>query len=142
LSDFVHEILLWRDRFTPAEEERDEVLAVYPYLGAGHEYLEKVPEVRPISGIFTSSIPRRSSASACLWETPQASSATSLQSLRGSAVICSLQISRHMRSASTDPSLRISMPRSMHRRCDDHRNMLPRSSARENSAAFLPASRR
>jgi cation diffusion facilitator CzcD-associated flavoprotein CzcO len=47
LSDFVHDILLWRDRFTPAEEERDDVLAVYPYLGAGHEYLEKVPGTAP-----------------------------------------------------------------------------------------------
>ena len=35
--------MLWRDRFDPAEEERDDVLAVYPYLGTGHEYLEKVP---------------------------------------------------------------------------------------------------
>jgi FAD-dependent urate hydroxylase len=47
LSDFAHEILLWRDRFTPAEEERDDVLAVYPYLGTGHEYLEKVPGNAP-----------------------------------------------------------------------------------------------
>ncbi len=47
LSDFAHDILLWRDRFTPAEEERDDVLAVYPYLGAGHEYLEKVPGTAP-----------------------------------------------------------------------------------------------
>jgi FAD-dependent urate hydroxylase len=47
LSDFAHEILLWRDRFTPAQEERDDVLAVYPYLGAGHEYLEKVPGSAP-----------------------------------------------------------------------------------------------
>jgi cation diffusion facilitator CzcD-associated flavoprotein CzcO len=47
LSDFAHEILLWRDRFNPAEEERDDVLAVYPYLGAGHEYLEKVPGSAP-----------------------------------------------------------------------------------------------
>jgi cation diffusion facilitator CzcD-associated flavoprotein CzcO len=48
LSDFAHEILLWRDRFNPAEEERDDVLAVYPYLGAGHEYLEKVPGSAPL----------------------------------------------------------------------------------------------
>ncbi len=47
LSNFAHEILLWRDRFTPAEEERDDVLAVYPYLGAGHEYLEKTPGSAP-----------------------------------------------------------------------------------------------
>jgi cation diffusion facilitator CzcD-associated flavoprotein CzcO len=47
LSDFAHDILLWRDRFTPAEDERDEVLAVYPYLGAGHEFLEKAPGSAP-----------------------------------------------------------------------------------------------
>jgi FAD-dependent urate hydroxylase len=47
LSDFADEILLWRDRFAPGEEERDEVLAAYPYLGAGHEYLEKVPGSAP-----------------------------------------------------------------------------------------------
>lgn len=47
LVDFAHEILLWRDRFTPAEEERDEVLEIYPYLGAGHEYLEKAPGSAP-----------------------------------------------------------------------------------------------
>jgi hypothetical protein len=47
LSDFAHEILLWRDRFTAAEEERDDVLAVYPYLGTGHEYLEKCRGLLP-----------------------------------------------------------------------------------------------
>ncbi|HLG82371.1 MAG TPA: NAD(P)/FAD-dependent oxidoreductase [Bradyrhizobium sp.] len=47
LAGFSHEILLWRDRFTPAEEERDDVLGAYPYLGAGHEYLEKVPRAAP-----------------------------------------------------------------------------------------------
>jgi len=47
LTDFAHEILLWRDRFAPAEEERDEVLSVYPYLGAGHEFLEKAPGSAP-----------------------------------------------------------------------------------------------
>lgn len=47
LSDFADDILLWRDRFTPAEDERDEVLSVYPYLGAGHEFLEKVPGSAP-----------------------------------------------------------------------------------------------
>jgi cation diffusion facilitator CzcD-associated flavoprotein CzcO len=41
LRDFADEILLWRDRFTPPEHERDETLAAYPYLGSGHEYLEK-----------------------------------------------------------------------------------------------------
>jgi cation diffusion facilitator CzcD-associated flavoprotein CzcO len=41
LSDFAGEILLWRDRFTPPEDECDETLAAHPYLGSGHEYLEK-----------------------------------------------------------------------------------------------------
>jgi FAD-dependent urate hydroxylase len=47
LSDVADQILLWRDRFTPAEKEQDEVLAAYPYLGAGHEFLEKVPGSAP-----------------------------------------------------------------------------------------------
>jgi FAD-dependent urate hydroxylase len=47
LSDFAQDILLWRDRFTPAEDERDEVLSVHPYLGAGHEFLEKTPGSAP-----------------------------------------------------------------------------------------------
>ena len=47
LSDFAQDILLWQDRFTPAEDERDEVLSVYPYLGAGHEFLEKTPGSAP-----------------------------------------------------------------------------------------------
>jgi cation diffusion facilitator CzcD-associated flavoprotein CzcO len=47
LSDFANEILRWEDRFTPPKEERDDVLAAYPYLGAGHEYVEKVPGNAP-----------------------------------------------------------------------------------------------
>jgi cation diffusion facilitator CzcD-associated flavoprotein CzcO len=41
LRDFADQILLWRHRFTPPEDEQDETLAAYPYLGSGHEYLEK-----------------------------------------------------------------------------------------------------
>jgi FAD-dependent urate hydroxylase len=41
LRDFADDILLWRDRFTPPEHKQDETLAGYPYLGSGHEYLEK-----------------------------------------------------------------------------------------------------
>ncbi|WP_229163888.1 hypothetical protein [Bradyrhizobium altum] len=41
LRDFADEILLWRDRFTPRDQDRDETLAAYPYLGSGHEYLER-----------------------------------------------------------------------------------------------------
>jgi FAD-dependent urate hydroxylase len=47
LRDFAHEILRWGDRFTPAHDQQDETLAAYPYLGAGHEYLEKVPGRAP-----------------------------------------------------------------------------------------------
>ena len=48
LRDFAGQILLWRDRFTPPPAERDEMLARYPYLGAGHELLEKTPDASPL----------------------------------------------------------------------------------------------
>ncbi|MET3262193.1 cation diffusion facilitator CzcD-associated flavoprotein CzcO [Bradyrhizobium japonicum] len=47
LGDFADEILLWRDRFVPPDGEKDDSLAAYPYLGSGHEYLEKVPGRAP-----------------------------------------------------------------------------------------------
>jgi cation diffusion facilitator CzcD-associated flavoprotein CzcO len=47
LQEFAGEILLWRDRFTPPEDEQDATLAPYPYLGSGHEYLEKEPGRAP-----------------------------------------------------------------------------------------------
>ena len=47
LADFADQILLWRDRFAPPEDEQDETLASHPYLGAGHEYLEKEPGRAP-----------------------------------------------------------------------------------------------
>jgi cation diffusion facilitator CzcD-associated flavoprotein CzcO len=47
LSDFTDEILLWRDRFAPPEDEHDDALAAYPYLGSGHEYLERQPGRAP-----------------------------------------------------------------------------------------------
>jgi FAD-dependent urate hydroxylase len=47
LADFAHHILLWRDRYSPPAGEEDEYLAVHPYLGAGQEYLEKVPGKAP-----------------------------------------------------------------------------------------------
>lgn len=47
LRDFAGEILLWQDRFAPPDDQRDETLAAYPYLGSGHEYLEKVPGRAP-----------------------------------------------------------------------------------------------
>jgi cation diffusion facilitator CzcD-associated flavoprotein CzcO len=48
LSDFAGQILLWRDRYTPAPEEQDEMLGRHPYLGAGHELLEKTPGGAPL----------------------------------------------------------------------------------------------
>jgi cation diffusion facilitator CzcD-associated flavoprotein CzcO len=47
LRDFAKEILLWRDRFTPPEDEQDTSLAAHPYLGPGHEYLEREPGRAP-----------------------------------------------------------------------------------------------
>jgi cation diffusion facilitator CzcD-associated flavoprotein CzcO len=47
LADFAHHILLWRDRYSPPAGEEDEYLAAHPYLGNGHEYLEKVPGKAP-----------------------------------------------------------------------------------------------
>ena len=47
LSDFAYQILLWRDRFVPPEDEEDPYLGAHPYLGTGHEYLEKVAGAAP-----------------------------------------------------------------------------------------------
>ena len=47
LSDFHDDVLLWRDRFTPPAGDEDPFLGAHPYLGAGHEYLEKVPGAAP-----------------------------------------------------------------------------------------------
>jgi cation diffusion facilitator CzcD-associated flavoprotein CzcO len=47
LADFAHYILLWRDRFTPPQDEEDAYLGAHPYLGAGQEYLEKYPDTAP-----------------------------------------------------------------------------------------------
>jgi FAD-dependent urate hydroxylase len=43
LADFHRKILLWRDRFVPPAGDEDPFLGAHPYLGAGHEYLDKVP---------------------------------------------------------------------------------------------------
>lgn len=48
LRDFAGQILLWRDRHTPPPEERDDPIALHPYLGAGHEFLEKTPGTAPM----------------------------------------------------------------------------------------------
>lgn len=47
LATFADRILLWRDRYTPPPDEQDENLGRHPYLGAGHEYLEKQPGTAP-----------------------------------------------------------------------------------------------
>jgi cation diffusion facilitator CzcD-associated flavoprotein CzcO len=47
LADFADDIQLWRDRFTPPTDEQDESFSGYPYLGGGHEYLEKQPGRAP-----------------------------------------------------------------------------------------------
>ena len=47
LADFADKILLWRDRYQPAPDEEDPYLGAHPYLGAGHEYLEKTPGSAP-----------------------------------------------------------------------------------------------
>jgi cation diffusion facilitator CzcD-associated flavoprotein CzcO len=47
LADFADEILLWRDRYTPSQDEEDPYLGAHPYLGAGQEYLEKHPGAAP-----------------------------------------------------------------------------------------------
>ena len=48
LRDFDGQILRWRDRYTPPADEQDEMLAAYPYLGAGHEFMEKTPGSAPL----------------------------------------------------------------------------------------------
>jgi hypothetical protein len=50
LADFADRILLWRDRYTPPPDEADPYLGTHPYLGAGHEYLEKTPGTAPHLG--------------------------------------------------------------------------------------------
>jgi cation diffusion facilitator CzcD-associated flavoprotein CzcO len=47
LADFHQRVLLWRDRFVPPAADEDPYLGAHPYLGAGHEYLEKVPGAAP-----------------------------------------------------------------------------------------------
>jgi cation diffusion facilitator CzcD-associated flavoprotein CzcO len=47
LAAFAGQVLLWRDRYVPSAEAADDYLGAHPYLGAGHEYLEKVPGAAP-----------------------------------------------------------------------------------------------
>ena len=50
LAGFGDRILLWRDRFIPAADQQDDYLGSHPYLGEGHEYLEKTPGIAPYLG--------------------------------------------------------------------------------------------
>jgi len=47
LADFASEILSWGHRFVPPGDQVDAELAAHPYLGAGHEYLERTPGSGP-----------------------------------------------------------------------------------------------
>jgi cation diffusion facilitator CzcD-associated flavoprotein CzcO len=47
LADFASEILSWGHRFVPPSDQVDAELAAHPYLGAGHEYLERTPGSAP-----------------------------------------------------------------------------------------------
>ena len=49
-ADLARHILLWRDRYTPPPGEEDAFLGAHPYLGAGHELLEKTPGAAPCLG--------------------------------------------------------------------------------------------
>lgn len=48
LRDFAGSIMRWSDRYTPTAAEQDDMLATHPYLGAGHELLEKTPGSEPL----------------------------------------------------------------------------------------------
>lgn len=47
IANFADRILLWRDRYVPPVEDEDPFLGSHPYLGKGHEYLEKTPGEAP-----------------------------------------------------------------------------------------------
>jgi FAD-dependent urate hydroxylase len=47
LAPIVHQIALWRDRFTPPSGEESELLARHPYLGAAFEFTERQPGTAP-----------------------------------------------------------------------------------------------
>ncbi len=48
LRDFEGQIMRWRDRYTPPPAESDEMLAACPYLGAGHEFIERTAGAAPM----------------------------------------------------------------------------------------------
>lgn len=47
LAPIVHQIALWRDRFTPPSGEESELLARHPYLGPTFEFMEREPGTAP-----------------------------------------------------------------------------------------------
>lgn len=47
LVDIAPHVLLWRDRYAPPPDERDAFFGSHPYLGAAHEYQEKVAGSAP-----------------------------------------------------------------------------------------------
>ena len=90
---FRSHILRWRDRYVPPPDEEDDYLGAHPYLGAGHEYLEKGPGPRRICATSMSTTRRASSASAGPRATCRACGGACRQSSRGSAATCSSPIS-------------------------------------------------
>jgi cation diffusion facilitator CzcD-associated flavoprotein CzcO len=50
LAPIVHQIALWRDRFTPPPGEESDLLARHPYLGAAFEFMERQPGTAPFLG--------------------------------------------------------------------------------------------
>jgi FAD-dependent urate hydroxylase len=50
LAPIVHQIALWRDRFTPPPGEESDLLARHPYLGAAFEFTEREPGTAPFLG--------------------------------------------------------------------------------------------
>lgn len=47
LAPFADHIATWADRYDPPEEEREERLGRYPYLGSDYAFLEKMPGTAP-----------------------------------------------------------------------------------------------
>ncbi|MBV9522551.1 MAG: NAD(P)/FAD-dependent oxidoreductase [Alphaproteobacteria bacterium] len=47
LNALLPQIALWRDRYAPPPELRRPALEMYPYLGAGFEFIERVPGTCP-----------------------------------------------------------------------------------------------
>ena len=47
LAPFADKVALWRDRFVPPADDRDELLGAYAYLGPDYSFVEKVPGSAP-----------------------------------------------------------------------------------------------